>query len=97
MISAPNYGPQRWEFWMAVPPRKRLINPEQRRARQLLASSPCGATNALMLARGFTRRTLAGLVRSELATARHEIVKAGGKTVDVGRRITAAGRWAVEG
>jgi hypothetical protein len=51
-----------------------------------------------MLARGCTRRTLAGLVRAKLATARHEIVKAGGKTVDVGRvRITAAGRWAVEG
>jgi hypothetical protein len=51
-----------------------------------------------MLARGFTRRTLAGLVRAELATARHEIVKAGDKTIDVVRvRITAAGRWAVEG
>ncbi len=83
---------------MAVPPRKRLLNPEQRRALQLLASSPYGATDALMLARGFTRRTLAGLVRAELATARHEIVKVGDKTVDIGRvRITAAGRWAVEG
>ncbi len=83
---------------MAAPSRKRLLNPEQRRALQLLASCPCGATDALMLARGFTRRTLAGLVRAELATARREIVKVGDKTVDVGRvRITAAGRWAVEG
>jgi len=83
---------------MAAPPPKRLLNPQQRRALQLLASSPYGATDTLMLARGITRRTLAGLVRAELATARHEIVKAGDKTVDVGRvRITAAGRWAVEG
>ncbi len=83
---------------MAAPSRKRLLNPEQRRALQLLASCPCGATDALMFARGFTRRTLAGLVRAELATARRESVKAGAKTVDVGRvRITAAGRWAVEG
>ncbi len=70
-----------------VTPRKRPLNPIQRRALQLLA-----------LAQGFTRRTLVGLVRAELATARHEIVKAGDKTIDVGRvRITAAGRWAVEG
>src|SRR5258708_2205615 len=86
------------EFGMAAPPRKRLLNPEQRRALQLLASSPYGTTDVLMLARGFTRRTLAGLVRAELATARHEIVKAGDKTIDVGRvRITTARRWAVEG
>jgi hypothetical protein len=83
---------------MAAPPRKRLLNPQQRRALQLLASCPYGATDALMLARGCTRRTLAGLVRAKLATAWHEIAKAGDKTVDVGRvRITAAGRWAVEG
>ena len=64
----------------------------------MLACNPFGVTEAVMLARGFTRRTLAGLVRAELATARHEIVKAGGKTVDVGRvRITAAGQWAGEG
>jgi hypothetical protein len=57
-----------------------------------------GATDALMRARGFTRRTLAGLVRAELATARHEIVKAGDKTTYVGRvRITTAGPRAVEG
>ena len=83
---------------ITVTPRKRALNPVQRRALQLLASSPYGATEALMLAQGFTRRTLVGLVRAELATARHEIVKAGDKTIDVVRvRITAAGRWAVEG
>ena len=85
-------------YTIAMTPRKRARNPVQRRALQLLVSSPYGATEAMMHAHGFTRRTLAGLVRAELATARHEIVKAGDKTIDVGRvRITAAGRWAVEG
>ena len=89
--------PTMWHT-ITMTPRERALNPVQRRALQLLASSPYGATEALMLARGFTRRTLAGLVRAELATARHEIVKAGDKTIDVVRvRITAAGRWAVEG
>ena len=83
---------------ITVRPRKRRLGGEQRRALRLLACNPFGVTEAVMLARGFTRRTLAGLVRAELATARHEIVKAGDKTIDVGRvRITAAGRWAVEG
>ena len=42
-------------------------------------------SSPVSLARGCTRRTLAGLVRAKLATVRHQIVKAGGKTVDVGR------------
>ena len=54
-----------------VPSRKRRVTLEQRRALQLLACSPCGATAVLMLAQGFTRRRLVGLVRAELATARH--------------------------
>jgi hypothetical protein len=41
---------------------------------------------------------LASLIRTGLATEKRDVMKAGGKTVDVGRvRITAAGRWAVEG
>jgi hypothetical protein len=48
---------------------------------------------------------LAGLVRAGLAAARREVIKAGGKTIKVGRvkitaagrvRITAAGRPALE-
>jgi len=75
-----------------VPPRKRLINPEQRRALQLLASSPYGATDdVLMLARGFTRRTLAGLVRAELATARRHAIKAGARTNNVSQSRMLAG------
>jgi hypothetical protein len=82
---------------MAVPPRKRLINPEQRRALQLLASSPYGATDdVLMLARGFTRRTLARLVRAELTTARRHAIKAGARMINR-ITITDAGRNAIEG
>jgi hypothetical protein len=83
---------------MAAPSQKRCLNPKQRQALQLLASSPFGATDGHMLACGFTRRTLAGLVRAELATARYETVKIGGKATQVARvRITVAGRWAIEG
>src|SRR5258708_6989595 len=60
-----------------APPRKRHLNPQQRRALQMLASNPFGTAEALMLPQGFTRRTLAGLVRAGLPTARREIVKAG--------------------
>jgi hypothetical protein len=82
---------------MAVPRRKPLINPEQRRALQLLGSSQYGATDdALMLARGFTRRTLAGHVRAELATTRRHAIKAGARTINR-ITITDAGRHAIEG
>ena len=51
-----------------------------------------------MLAHGFTRRIVAGLVRAGLATARGKTVKVGDNTIAVGRvRITDAGRWALEG
>jgi hypothetical protein len=56
-----------------------------------------GLTDTIMLARGFTRAMLFILVRKGLATARWELVKAGGRTIEVGRvRITAAGRRALE-
>jgi len=64
----------------------------------LLASCPFGATEAIMLAHGFTRRMLAGLSRAGLATAPGKTVKAGDNAIAVGRvRITAAGRRALEG
>jgi hypothetical protein len=79
-----------------VPARKRRVNPEQRRALQLLACSPFGAAEAIMLTHGFTRRTLvAGLVRAGLAMAQHETIKADRRLV--GRvRITEAGRRVIE-
>jgi len=78
-----------------VPPRKRRVNPEQRRALQLLACSPFGAGVAIMLTHGFTRATLAGLVRAGLAMAQHETIKADRRLV--GRvTITEAGRRVIE-
>jgi hypothetical protein len=59
-----------------VPPRRRRVSLEQRRALQLLACSPFGAAEAIMLTHGFTRGTLAGLVRAGLAMAQHETIKA---------------------
>jgi hypothetical protein len=78
-----------------VPPRKRRVTLEQRRALQLLACSPFGAGVAIMLTHGFTRGTLAGLVRAGLAMAQHETIKADRRLV--GRvRITEAGRRVIE-
>src|SRR6266404_2537302 len=66
---------------------------------ELLASSRHGANEELLtLGHGFSRRMLAALLRSGLAAAQREVVKAGGKPVEVGWiRITAAGRQAIEG
>jgi hypothetical protein len=81
---------------MPVPTRKRYLGPEQRRALQLLAGSPFGATEATMLATGFTRRMLARLIHAGLATVQHENVKSSSQSV--GRvRISEAGRRALEG
>jgi hypothetical protein len=79
---------------MPVPPRKRYLGPEQRLALQLLAGTPFGATEAAMFLHGFTRKTLASLIRAGFVTVERE--KAGGQLV--GRvRITEAGRRALEG
>jgi hypothetical protein len=70
-------------------PRKRRLGGEQRRALQLLACSPFGATEAIMHVHGFARPMLAKLVRAGLATVQSET----GKAIAVGRiRITDAGR-----
>ena len=67
--------------------RKRRLSPQPRRALELLrllASSPHGATEAL-------------LVRARFATAECETMKAGAKPVEVVRLwITAAGRNSIE-
>jgi hypothetical protein len=80
---------------MTVP---RRLSAEQRQALELLASDPHGATEELLvLAHGFDSDMIAGLVRAKLATARRDIVKAGGKTVEVVRiTITDAGRRAID-
>jgi hypothetical protein len=80
-------------------PRKHHLGAEQRRALQLLASIPFGATETIMLAHhGFKRRTLADLVHAGLATIERAGANTEGKAITAGRiRITAAGRSALEG
>ena len=75
------------------------LTAEQRRVLGILAGARRGATEALMLANGFTAEMLAGLVLAGLATVVTETVRAGGPTVKVERYcITDDGRQAlVEG
>jgi hypothetical protein len=81
---------------MAAPPRKRHLGAEQRRALQLLASSPFGAAEAIMFAHGFTRRMRAGLVRAGLAAPRNEVVNPSNQPIEVRCiRITNDGRRAL--
>jgi hypothetical protein len=66
------------------------------RALEVLSNSPDGATEALLMAHGFSSEVLAGLVLSGLATAIIERMS-GERTVDVTRfNITDAGRAALE-
>jgi len=72
---------------MATQSRKRRLSPKARRALELLARRPFGVTEPLMLARGFSRRMLLGLVKQGLATLTYEMVRPDGKM-----QITAAER-----
>ena len=81
---------------MMANPRRRL-NPMRRRALELLASRPNGLTKKLLVrAHGFDTDMIAGLVRTGLAMARRENMKAGSRAIEVVRiRITGAGRDAL--
>jgi hypothetical protein len=80
----------------ASPSRRRGPKPDRRRALELLAASPDGCTEALMLAHGITVELLVDLCIAELAIATPERMVAGGRTVEVARmRITEAGRKAL--
>jgi hypothetical protein len=71
---------------------------EQRRALRLLAGSPLGATEAIMLAYGFTNAMLDALVRDGLATVERRAVRAGRRRIEVTwLTITDAGRQALAG
>jgi hypothetical protein len=77
--------------------KNRLIA-DQRRALKLLANSPHGMTEALLLAHSFQHEMMTELVLAGLATVASEILSAGGMTMAVERyRITDAGRNAIEG
>jgi hypothetical protein len=83
---------------MAAPPRKRRLNPTRRRALELLARAPHGASEERMLAHGFTRRMLTWLVRSGLALRYRMPLRVSGRTIEVTYvMITGAGRRALEG
>lgn len=73
--------------------RRRGPKPNSRRALELLAGSPDGMTEAILLAHGFTVDMLADLIHAGLATAKIERMVAGDWPMEVTRvRITDAGR-----
>jgi hypothetical protein len=71
---------------------------EQRRALALIADSGMnGATEAILIANGFTVDLLADRVRAGLAIATPQRVRAGDQMIELTRlRITDAGRRAVD-
>jgi hypothetical protein len=79
---------------VGAPPQTHRLSPNRHRALELLAKSPDGATQELLvLLHGIDRDTIAGLVRAGLATARIETVNAGSKPIKVRHyRITNAGQ-----
>ena len=83
---------------LSGPMARRHPKPDRRRALELLASSPDGATEAIMIAHGFTVPQMVELVRSGLASATLERVVAGKRAMQITRvRITDAGRRALAG
>ena len=75
--------------------RRRGPKPERRRALELLAASPDGCSEAIMLAHGFTVDFLVQLIRTGMATTWTERVVSGGRAMEVARvRITEIGRRA---
>jgi hypothetical protein len=69
------------------------LSAEGKRALSVLAGSPTGCTEAIMLAHGFAVTLLARLVIDGLASAKSEAVHANGRSIKVIRmRITAEGR-----
>jgi hypothetical protein len=60
------------------------VSGDQRRALRLLAGSALSATEAMMLAHGFTDEMLARLVRDGLATASPGSIHAGGRSMATG-------------
>jgi hypothetical protein len=74
------------------------MSTERRRALRLLAGSPLGCTEAIMLAHGFTYTMLDTLVRDGLATAERREMQAGRQPIEVvWLTITDAGRLALAG
>jgi hypothetical protein len=74
------------------------LDPEQRRALQMLASSgPSGLTEAILLSHGFSIDSLVGITRADLAAVTIGTVHAGVSMTTVVRlRITEAGLKAIQ-
>jgi len=73
-----------------------MLPRDQRRVLTVLAVSPDGCTEAILLAHGFTFVQLTKVVRAGLATAKGERMMAGKRAMEVTRvRITEAGRQAL--
>jgi hypothetical protein len=71
---------------------------ERRRALQMLALSPIGCTETLMLAHGFGAEMLGRLVIDGFASAQRDTMLAGHRQVTVTwMRITELGRVAISG
>jgi hypothetical protein len=86
--------------YMAASPEEPNLSGEQRGMLALLANFPHGLTEELLvLAHGFDRAMIAGLVHEGFATAEREVVTGPGRAViEVVRiRITDAGRQVLEG
>jgi hypothetical protein len=81
--------------------RRRGPKPDRRRALELLAGSPEGMTEAMLLAHGFRVTDvdmLVDLIHAGLATAKIERMIAGDRPIEVTRvRITDAGRRTLVG
>jgi hypothetical protein len=72
------------------------VKAEHHRALRLLAASPDGVPEAIMLAHGFSIELMVELVGAGLATANSEWMMAGTRAMEVTRvYITDAGRRAV--
>jgi hypothetical protein len=79
-----------------VPPRRSRIS-ARHRALELLAASPEGYTEAMLLAHGISVELMADLIHIGFASAAPERIMAGGKSIEVERvRITEAGRKALQ-
>jgi hypothetical protein len=76
---------------------RRRRQPDRQRALELLAASPDGCSEAIMIAHGFTVPQMVALVRAGLATATAERMVAGSRKIEVATvRITEAGRQMLE-
>jgi hypothetical protein len=89
-------SPRRYPMPSPKQHRKNGLSADRRRALKVLAASPNGCTEALMLAHGFKLELLGDLILDGLATAHNERMRAGKRAIEVTRvRITEAGRQAL--